>query len=1062
MASLGLRPPQFSEDVAWLPYWLQNLRADGSNEFLEDSQSPNNQEVKGPKPSPENRSDGKCINALPKDDCGYRSCHLLLSAEDSSNISSAPPEHVFHFSLRLSSDAEFFPTQDLNEFHDAVSPQKICSLQPVQTSIDFGQNMRSVTEHLAYEQNLLPASVPETVKRDDMLKSPTDTNDVIRQHKVKSNIKCFTSDSISDAVELSVAASEVLAIHDLVKMESVSELMHTENVLEVALRMKQARLEGWDNGFQSSSEDSDCSDSLSDLNDFVMEEAYEDIGLLSSVSVEEHLCSSIRSQSNAVPLAENYSRCNAKHSEKELTSHVANVDMEMERHQKTDSPLDSLCCEREMHSDGPGLGSTTLKQVENGLPTSQRSAENNSNALALNQVNETIVSAMVDLTPSMPENDVVSLAVETSGNFKNENLATYLAPERFRSRWLGGWTNKESEPSSLNNADRIPEFHIRETSFLSESVDIFPDASSCVQKHDPKCANGSQLSMHSDEGILHSQNVIRCSNLSLIDPLCSVVPCSISAEHAISSIDKDKEHNTENFVTSISEFVVDTFQRISNKNATLDCRDEKMTPSLGLKDIPITETEVVKQMPKKLTCVEHIDRKQLNPLMDCSVIQPNQAFPLNCNLTPLPTNYSMSAAAAVSLGTRKSESLSASKSEDGNENEENHGYFVDNKASDGLTIKTSDANGILDEQTQDSRSPHILNNRTRRRLQAPKTVLNDVRTDLQSERNNNYNELQVVCNKYDGQNVGDRKKVRFSEKVEELDQKRKLSKSEPSYKRGSSVRVKRKRVSKSSTASELLVKHPLTNYCRTVANEFIFQGTQFLLTGLSRQKERDIEALIWNSGGVVLSDIPSPPNSRGKRSLTLSSLQLPVILCMRKMQTTKFLYGCAVGASILKVDWLTDCLKSRSILQPEKYIILPNPSDMRQTKTGTAIHYRDRKHIFERIGIMLHGKHSFCNKLASVIKHGGGQVFKTLQQLVRSIDEKRTLVAAIVAEDKTTISRHLKHCALEGGIPIMVSTKYAFSNFSIMVVFMCCLCFKWCLRSVHRTMSINWYCQSIV
>ncbi|MED6198652.1 hypothetical protein PIB30_068506 [Stylosanthes scabra] len=973
------------QDVAWLPCWLQNLRADDSHEFLKDSQGPHNQEVKDPARSPpENGSDGKYINVLSKEDCGYRSCHLLLSAEDSSLVSSAPPEHVFHFSLRLSSDAESFPTQDLNEFHDAVSPHKICSLQPVQASIDFGQHMRSVTDHLVYEHNLLPASIPETVKR-DISKSPTDTNDVIRQHKVKSNIKCFTSDSISDAVELSIAASEVLAIHDLVNMESFSELMHTENVLEVALRMKLARLVGLDNGFHSSSEDSNSGDSLSDLNDFVMEEAYEDIGLLSGVSVEEHLCNSIGSQPNGVSIAKNYS-------EKEITSHVANVDVEMEMHKKTDSPLDSLCCEREMHSDGPGLGSTTLRHVENSLPTSQPSVQNNSNALAQNQVNETVGAATVEFTPCVPENDV-PLAVETTRNFKNENLATYLAPERFRSRWLGGWTNKESEPSSSNrnNSDRIPEVNVRETSFLSESVDIFPDASSCVQKHDPKCAIGSQLSMHSDslhkkpdEDILHSEDVVRCSNLSLIDPLCSVVPCSISEELSISSIDKDKEHNTENFVTSISEFVVDTFQRISNNNATLGCRDEKMTPSLGFKDIPITETEVVKQMPKMLTCVEHIDRKQLNP--------------------PLPTG-------ATSLGTRKSES------EDGNENEENNRYFVDHKANDGLMIKPSDARGILEEQTQDSRSLLILNNRTRRFL-APKTVLNDVRTDLQIEQNNNYNELQVVCNNDDGKNVGVRKKVHFSEKVEELDQKRKLSKLEPSYRRGSSVKTKRKRVSKSSTASELRMKHPLTNYCRTVGNEFIFQGTQFLLTGLSRQKERDIEALIWNSGGVVLSDIPSPPNSRGKRSLALSSLQLPVILCTRKMQTTKFLYGCAVGASVLKVDWLTDCLKSRAILQPEKYLILPK-SDMSRTKIGTAIHYRDRKHIFERVGIMLHGKHSFCNKLASIIRHGDGQVFKTLQQLVRSIDEKRTLVAAIVAEDSTMISHHLKHCAMEGGIPIM-------------------------------------------
>jgi len=66
-------------------------------------------------------------------------------------------------------------------------------------------------------------------------------------------------------------------------------------------------------------------------------------------------------------------------------------------------------------------------------------------------------------------------------------------------------------------------------------------------------------------------------------------------------------------------------------------------------------------------------------------------------------------------------------------------------------------------------------------------------------------------------------------------------------------------------------------------NEFIFRGREFLLTGLSSQKERELEALIRNSGGVILYDIPSPPNSKGKRSSTLSGLQLPIILCNKKV-----------------------------------------------------------------------------------------------------------------------------------------------------------------------------------
>lgn len=100
---------------------------------------------------------------------------------------------------------------------------------------------------------------------------------------------------------------------------------------------------------------------------------------------------------------------------------------------------------------------------------------------------------------------------------------------------------------------------------------------------------------------------------------------------------------------------------------------------------------------------------------------------------------------------------------------------------------------------------------------------------------------------------------------------------------GSSVRDKRRQASKSSANVVPHIKHSVTNYCRNGRTKYIFLGTEFLLTGLSSEKERDVEALIKNSGGVVLSDIPSPPISRGKRSSKFSRQQLPVILCMRKV-----------------------------------------------------------------------------------------------------------------------------------------------------------------------------------
>lgn len=308
---------------------------------------------------------------------------------------------MFHLSLRLSSDVDSLlcTTQDLNESHDAVALNKVLPLQPVQTSIDFREDMHSMMDNHACERNMLPAFVLETVKK-DASKSKIDAMDSVTEQREKSDVKYFKGDDISNAVELSVAASEALVIHDLVKLELDSEAMCADAVLEVALRVKQARLEGLDDGFHSSSEESDCSDSLFDLNDFLMQDVYEDIGLSFGDSIEEHLSNSAISQAKGVSNAENYSGCNKKHSDRELTSRLANFDeksaqkqlkVNVEMLQKPDSPLDSLCCETDMHSDDCGLGSSTPKHFENGL--SHQFIQNNSNVLAPSQVNQLVHKA---------------------------------------------------------------------------------------------------------------------------------------------------------------------------------------------------------------------------------------------------------------------------------------------------------------------------------------------------------------------------------------------------------------------------------------------------------------------------------------------------------------------------------------------------------------------------------------------------------------------------------------------------------------------------------------------
>ncbi|XP_004514094.1 uncharacterized protein [Cicer arietinum] len=1100
MATQTLRPPNFSEDVAWVPSWLQNLRTDGFDEYVKESQAPSNQAEKDLAISSKNGIDVKGFNVLSREEGGYRSCHLFLSGSDSSSLSVAPsPGNVFQFSLHLSSDVDslFCPTQDWNQSH-AVAPSKAFSLQPAQTSVDFRENMHSMMGDRACEQDVLAAFVSETTKKDS-LKSPMDTIGSVGQQKEKPKVKCFKSDDISDAVELSIAASEALVIHDLVKTESVSETLNTEVVLEIALRVKQARLEGLEDIFLSSSVESDCSDSLSDLNDFLMEDAYEDIGLPIGFYFEGHLSNSAIFHAKCVSRDESYIGGNNKHNDKELISQLAkfgekfeqkklDVDAKMEVQQNLESPPHYLCGER-VTCD---LGADTPKLFVNDLPTTHQYKESITNDLALKKTDG---SEMADLTSIKPQNGANSSLFDTPENFgneKNENWATYPAPERFRSRWLGGWTCKELDSSSLNknnakwmpkclvretsflteSADivpddnsRVPEHdpkcvretsfltesadivpddnshmlkhdpkRVNETSFLTESVDIVPDESSCVLKHDPKRTISSQLSMpcegsHNkpDEGVLHSQDMVRCSSLSLIDPLCSVVPCSIASEHDNYKSLIDKDNDTEYFTPLVSDFEVNNCQRISDKNTTLECRDEKIMAILDGKDIPITTSEMVEQMSEKLTRVEHTYLKTY------SMILPNQDVNQNCNLTPLSTNQSIGGIDAASLGTRVSESPSPSKAADENKIEVNHQHLIDQKS---IIQITDDKSNELkaSELTHGRSSPINLNHRTRHRLVGPKTDVNNYcieknieqyvvpETVVQHQQNNNLNKVQVKGNKFLGGHVRVRKQVHFSDKVEELPQKRNLSKLESSHKRCSSIRAKRQRISKSSTASAPRMKHSLTNHCKGVVNEFIFRGTEFLLTGLSSQKERNLEALIRSSGGVILYDIPSPPNSKSKRSSNLSCLQLPIILCNRKLKTIKFLYGCAVGASILKVDWLTDCLASGTILPPEKYMILPNRNDMKWTRIGMAVHHRIQNHIFDRVGIMLHGKHSFCTKFACIIKHGDGRTFKTLQWLVRSINEERSLVGAIVVEEKASISRHLKSCALELDIPIVPSS----------------------------------------
>uniref|UniRef100_A0A7C9FIS0 BRCT domain-containing protein n=2 Tax=Opuntia streptacantha TaxID=393608 RepID=A0A7C9FIS0_OPUST len=81
--------------------------------------------------------------------------------------------------------------------------------------------------------------------------------------------------------------------------------------------------------------------------------------------------------------------------------------------------------------------------------------------------------------------------------------------------------------------------------------------------------------------------------------------------------------------------------------------------------------------------------------------------------------------------------------------------------------------------------------------------------------------------------------------------------------------------------------------------------------------------------------------------------------------------------------------------------------------------HNNDNYIFDKVGIMLHGRNNFSSKLVKVIKHGRGHVYRSLHWLVQSLQSKKISLGAVVTEDKNRAARHLKKCAAEQKIPVV-------------------------------------------
>ena len=185
------------------------------------------------------------------------------------------------------------------------------------------------------------------------------------------------------------------------------------------------------------------------------------------------------------------------------------------------------------------------------------------------------------------------------------------------------------------NPKSIPKLFVGETSFLSESADVAPDENSFVPKNETSSKLASQSSIpfeglcdKANEEILLSQ--VQSSSLSLVDPLCSVVPCSISLENDGSAIDQnqnDKEVDAENcFSPTLEVGKGDMMQRASGLNVNFfhaEGQDVPIIDGKGSGDTIRRQLTSLKSYSRLLSSHGAFS-KRVNTYC-------NRSFPVDCN-----------------------------------------------------------------------------------------------------------------------------------------------------------------------------------------------------------------------------------------------------------------------------------------------------------------------------------------------------------------------------------------------------------------------------------------------
>ncbi|KAG2544984.1 hypothetical protein PVAP13_9KG399108 [Panicum virgatum] len=509
MSTCGYHSPRFSEDIAWLPQWLQPHRPLTVGEHRTHStgvSSPSCQNCVFIGDTSQERQNAT-VNAA-----GCSGFVLRLSGDEEMAGSTPISSNALPFSLRLSSEsaAEPSPAED-----DANTQMQNSGTLKGPSEDLFADGQKQ--EVNAVSQNLFEGKDPQAGSPTEVFKvtskairKPLDANRH-KRHDVsggKVDIRKLRNADVNDAIELSIAASEAMVIAEMILDDSSSDKLAAA-AIEAALHVKEARkqfyFEEAEHACGSLGNDLDETDWLAELDDAEMVGVFQDIGL----SLVHMVCSSpdqntgVLKQQNSHP---NYSPCDA------------------------DAHILASCSSEKQNKRCNSQNADSDDHVSDSFPTNQSADVLPNEPIPCS---DSVKQAVLGKTFSCSRNKKTGLLAPTENNAAMQGALGALVTYQNIHKDVG----RVSALMNVGTKKRVKGLFEEETSFISESISI-DECCPTSRASSVEIAASSRASFYCRTEGFHEENhgaeteevccQIVCSSLSHVDPLCSIVPCSIS------------------------------------------------------------------------------------------------------------------------------------------------------------------------------------------------------------------------------------------------------------------------------------------------------------------------------------------------------------------------------------------------------------------------------------------------------------------------------------------------------------------------------------------------------